>query len=196
MDFQLKEKLSRLDEERQRKRAQRAEEAVRRLEDLGKQTLAMIEQAKPEQQLERLRSDQKVQQPPKDKIGRLSRVLFEAATRMDVTNPAFDPEYGDRRVVHTIGKALPRPQKEIENRAKKTLGHIDEQFWSEAQTSAVPAEVAEWRQVQFNSRSLDHTATAPQEAPAWASHVLITASMVAAGEGTELFLADIGGWLM
>lgn len=70
------------------------------------------------------------------------------------------------------------------------------QFWSEAQTSAVPAEVAEWRQVQFNSRSLDHTATAPQEAPAWASHVLITASMVAAGEGTELFLADIGGWLM
>ena len=70
------------------------------------------------------------------------------------------------------------------------------QFWGEVQTPAAAAELVDWREVRFNSRSLDQTATAPQEAPAWATHVLISTSMVSVGAGTELFLADVGGWTM
>ncbi len=72
----------------------------------------------------------------------------------------------------------------------------ERQFWGEVQTSEDAEVVLDWQEIRFNSRTLDHTAPAPQEAPAWATHVLLSASMVATGPGTELFLADIGGWRM
>lgn len=72
----------------------------------------------------------------------------------------------------------------------------ERQFWGESQTASAGPALAEWQRVSFTSRALDSTATAPQEAPAWATHVLLSASMVAVGAGTELYLADVGGWTM
>ena len=70
------------------------------------------------------------------------------------------------------------------------------ELWGEVQTPDAGAQLAEWQEVRFNSRSLDQTSAASQEAPAWATHVLISISMVGAGAGTALFLDDVGGWLM
>src|SRR5687768_1169409 len=77
MDFFGKDKLSRLDEERQRRRQQRAEEALRRLEEVGKQT----------QQLVANHSTATQTSGPNEAVdasgrrpGGLSRVLFEQAT--------------------------------------------------------------------------------------------------------------------
>ncbi|WP_137123982.1 hypothetical protein [Roseomonas sp. HF4] len=72
----------------------------------------------------------------------------------------------------------------------------ERQFWGEVQTPREDSALGEWRQVRFNSRALDATAAAPEEAPDWATHVLLVVSLVAAGAGTELFLDDVGGWLM
>ena len=61
-----KEKRSRLDDERQQRRQQRAEEALRHLEEVGKQTQQMLR-------------DHAASQRPDRKVGGLSRVLFETA---------------------------------------------------------------------------------------------------------------------
>jgi hypothetical protein len=76
MEFLGKDKLARLDEERQRRRQQRADEALKRLEEIGKQTQQVArDQAAPGA------SDGKADDAdPARRIGGLSRVLYETAT--------------------------------------------------------------------------------------------------------------------
>src|SRR5882724_3526186 len=89
MEFFQKDKLTRLDDERQRRRQQRAEEAIRRLDEVGKQTLQVLRDG----------NDSRPKNPDDaatDASGRrpggLSRVLMEAANR-----PEEDPRRATRR---------------------------------------------------------------------------------------------------
>jgi hypothetical protein len=76
MEFFAKEKLARIDEERQRRRKQRADEAIRRLEEVGKRTLALTGDA--------AKKPDGADDPARDGSGRrpggLSRVLMEAVS--------------------------------------------------------------------------------------------------------------------
>ena len=98
MEVFQKDKLSRLDEERQRRRQQRAEEAVRRLDEVGKQTLQVFRDGN------ETRPKPGPDDPATDASGRrpggLSRVLFEAAAQRD----EHDPRRATRR-----GKRTPNP---------------------------------------------------------------------------------------
>src|SRR4051794_5844232 len=77
MEIFGKDKLLRLDEERQRRRQQRAEEATRRLEQVGKQTLQAVKE-RPEQS--KNSGESPVAEGSARRPGALSRVLLEAAT--------------------------------------------------------------------------------------------------------------------
>lgn len=77
MDFFGKDKLSRLDEERQRRRQQRAEEALRRLEEVGKQTQQLVANHTTATQTS---APNEAVDASGRRPGGLSRVLFEQAT--------------------------------------------------------------------------------------------------------------------
>lgn len=87
-----KDKLARLDEERRRRRKQRAEEAIRRLDDVGKQTLLTLQDGNPQQK--KLTAGGRAEEAA-DASGRrpggLSRVLLEAAAEPE------DPRRATRR---------------------------------------------------------------------------------------------------
>ncbi len=93
MDFLLKEKLGRLDLDHLKQRDPRTEEAQRKLEELGKQTLALIEQASVDDSVERAGSDQR-SRPGRGGPGALSRVLFEQATTAGADRPPRPPRPG------------------------------------------------------------------------------------------------------
>ncbi|MBP6629235.1 MAG: hypothetical protein KA297_07385, partial [Kofleriaceae bacterium] len=93
MDFLLKEKLGRLDLDHLKQRDPRTEEAQRKLEELGKQTLALIEQAGVDDSVERAGSDQR-SRPGRGGPGALSRVLFEQATTAGADRPPRPPRPG------------------------------------------------------------------------------------------------------
>src|SRR5688500_7822512 len=75
MDFFGKDKLSRLDEERQQRRQQRADEAVRELEQIGKRTQEVVANHETQQGSTSEASDASGRRP-----GGFSRVLYETAT--------------------------------------------------------------------------------------------------------------------
>src|SRR5258706_7310092 len=77
MDFLGKDKLSRLDEDRQQRRKARAEEAQKRLEEVGKQTQQMVQN-----HVSPNRGGDTRQQNSQGGLrgGGLSRVLLETAT--------------------------------------------------------------------------------------------------------------------
>src|SRR5260221_7977674 len=76
MDFLGKDKLARLDEERQQRKKARAEEAQKRLEEVGKQTQQMVQDhVSPNRG-----ADTRQNAQGGLRVGGLSRVLLETAT--------------------------------------------------------------------------------------------------------------------
>ncbi len=99
MEFFQKDKLTRLEEERQRRRQQRAEEAVRRLDEVGKRTLQVFRDGNEARPKPPGPDDAAVDASGR-RPGGLSRVLFEAAAQRD----EHDPRRATRR-----GKRTPNP---------------------------------------------------------------------------------------
>ena len=94
MDFLGKDKLARLDEEKQQRRKARAEEAQKRLEEVGKQTQQMVaETVSPNKPAN-------VASPDGSRPGGLSRVLFEQATS---SNDGRRASRGKKRALDLLG---------------------------------------------------------------------------------------------
>ena len=110
MEFLGKDKLARLDEERQRRRQQRADEALKRLEEIGKQT----QQVARDQTGPGASDAKQDDQDPARRVGGLSRVLYETATG--------GQDLAGARQMRRIFKKKP----ELQAKARQAAGQIQD----------------------------------------------------------------------
>jgi Pectate lyase superfamily protein len=71
----------------------------------------------------------------------------------------------------------------------------NELFWGETEVRSTEAN-GDWRKISFNSHNLNESSAALGYAPAWATHVRLSANLTSLASDNEFWINDLGGWRM